>query len=207
MSEVGIQIPPSDRLAVMLSGAGRTLANLHDRMLAGRMRGQIVLVIASRECPGAELARQRGLNVRVVPGVIPADTLGAMLREAGAELVALAGYLRMVDIPPGYEHRIVNIHPALLPSFGGPGMYGMRVHEAVLAAGCRVSGCTVHLVDRKYDEGPILVQRACEVKEDDTPETLAARVFAMECEAYPEGLELLMAGRIRVEGRRARILP
>lgn len=194
------------RLAVMLSGAGRTLVNLHDRMLAGRMRGEVALVIASRECPGADVARQRGLDVRVVPGVIPADVLGSMLRDAGAGLVALAGYLRMVNIPVGYEHRIANIHPALLPSFGGPGMYGMRVHEAVLAAGCRVSGCTVHLVDARFDEGPILVQKACEVKEDDTPESLAARVFALECEAYPEGLELLMAGRVRVEGRRARIL-
>lgn len=203
MSEAGVQ---PTRLAVMLSGAGRTLENLHDRMLSGRMRGEVALVIASRECPGAELARRRGLEVRVVPGVIPADVLGGMLRDAGAGLVALAGYLRMINIPAGYEHRIANIHPALLPSFGGAGMYGLRVHEAVLAAGCRVSGCTVHLVDARFDEGPILVQKACEVKGDDTPESLAARVFALECEAYPEGLELLMAGRVRVEGRRARIL-
>ena len=203
--------PPSGadptRLAVMLSGAGRTLVNLHDRMLAGRMRGQIALVIASRECPGADLARQRGLEVRVVPGVIPAEALGRLLHEAGAGVVALAGYLRMINIPAGYEHRIANIHPALLPCFGGAGMYGVRVHEAVLAAGCRVSGCTVHLVDPRFDEGPILVQKACEVKGDDTPESLAARVFALECEAYPEGLELLMARRVRVEGKRARILP
>lgn len=197
--------PP--RLAVMISGGGRTLVNLHERILAGRLRAQIPLVIASRDCAGVELARSRGLEVRIVPGVIPAEELEGMLREVGAEYVALAGYLKMINIPPGFENRIVNIHPALLPAFGGAGMYGMRVHRAVLEAGCKVSGCTVHLCDHRFDEGPILVQRACEVKEDDTPETLAARVFALECEAYPEALELLLAGRVRVEGRRARILP
>ncbi len=199
--------PPLTRLAVMLSGAGRTMVNLHDRILAGRLPGTIALVIASRECRGAELARERGLDVRVMPGVIPAETLGGVLAEAGVGLVALAGYLRKLEIPPAYRDRIVNIHPALLPSFGGPGMYGRRVHEAVLAAGCKASGCTVHLCDDRFDEGPILVQRACEVKEDDTPETLAARVFELELEAYPAALELLMAGRVKVEGRRARILP
>lgn len=196
-------------LAVMLSGSGRTLVNLCDRIEAGSLAARVGLVIASKECPGAEKARQRGLPVRVLPGVIDADVLGTALSQAGAEWVVLAGYLKMVRIPAGFRGKVVNIHPALLPSFGGAGMYGQRVHEAVLAAGCKISGCTVHLCDDRYDTGPILVQRSCEVKEDDTAGTLAARVFELEKEAYPAAIGLLLAGRVQVDGsgRRARIVP
>lgn len=188
----------SDRanVAVLLSGGGRTLLNLADRMDSGEVRARVSLVVASKECLGADRARARGFDVRVEPGDIPADRLGAILRSAGAEFVALAGYLRLVRIPRGFEDRVVNIHPALLPSFGGPGMYGERVHRAVLAAGCRVSGCTVHLCDDRYDTGPILVQRCCPVEEGDTPETLAARVFEEEKRAYPEALAALVEGRV-----------
>jgi phosphoribosylglycinamide formyltransferase-1 len=193
-------------LAVMLSGTGRTLVNLCEKIDAGALPARVSLVIASRPCPGAERARERGIPVRVMPGPIRADDLERTLRESGADFVALAGYLRMVNIPASYRWRVVNIHPALLPSFGGPGMHGLRVHEAVLAAGCKVSGCTAHLCDERYDTGPILVQRACEVQEDDTPQTLAARVFDLECEAYPAAIRLLIEGRVRVEGNRARIL-
>src|SRR5678815_5160333 len=97
--------------------------------------------------------------------------------DAGVDLVCLAGWLCLLDIPWRYENRIMNIHPALLPSFGGNGMYGRRVHEAVLARGCKVSGCTVHFVNAEYDAGPIIVQLACAVLEKDTPESLAKRVF------------------------------
>jgi len=138
--------------------------------------------------------------------VIDAQRLEEMLREAEIEYVLLAGYLRLVRLPRGYEGRFVNIHPALLPSFGGAGMYGRRVHEAVLAHGCKVSGCTVHVVDDEYDRGPILVQRTCEVRDDDTPETLAKRVFEQECIAYPEAVRALVEGRVRVEGRRAVVM-
>lgn len=194
-------------LAVMLSGSGRTLINLCDRIQAGRLSAAIGLVIASREGLGAQRARERGLTTRIMPGNVLPDDLGRVLRGAGAEWIVLAGYLKLVRIPPGFEGRVVNVHPALLPSFGGPGMYGTSVHAAVLAAGCKVSGCTVHLCDDRYDTGPILVQRSCEVREDDTSETLAARVFELEKETYPAALELLLAGRVKVEGRRARILP
>ncbi|MBC7835069.1 MAG: phosphoribosylglycinamide formyltransferase [Phycisphaerales bacterium] len=183
------------RLAVLLSGSGRTLLNLHDEIRARRLDAEIALVIASRECLGAERARERGLETVVVPSALPADVLEKLLGERRIDWVVLAGYLRMVKIPPAYEGRVVNIHPALLPSFGGPGMHGEKVHAAVLARGCKVSGCTVHLCDAKYDNGPILVQLACEVKEHDTPETLAARVFELERQAYPEALRLLIAGR------------
>lgn len=197
----------SSVLAVMLSGTGRTLLNLCDRIESGVLPARIGVVIASKECLGVQRARDRGLTTKVMPGNLSPEDLGRTLREAGAQWVVLAGYLKLIRIPPGFEGRVVNIHPALLPSFGGSGMYGAKVHEAVLAAGCKVSGCSVHLCDERYDTGPILLQRSCEVREDDTPSTLAARVFELEQEAYPAALALLLAGRVKVEGRRARILP
>src|SRR5205814_1238565 len=143
-------VPPMSapaRLAVLLSGGGRTLANLLDQIGAGTLPATIELVIASRESPGAQRARDAGIPVQVIPGVIPAARLGALLREHRIDWAILAGYLKLVQVPPGYEGRIVNIHPALLPSFGGAGMYGERVHPAVLPSGATESGCTVHLVD------------------------------------------------------------
>jgi phosphoribosylglycinamide formyltransferase 1 len=183
------------RLAVMLSGSGRTLLNLLEAARSGRLDATVELVIASRECLGAERARRAGLEELVVPGEIPADRLGAILAEHRIDWVALAGYLKLVAIPPRYRGRIVNIHPALLPAFGGPGMYGHLVHEAVLRAGAAVTGCTVHLCDEAYDRGPIVLQKTCPVLPGDTPETLAARVFALECEAYPAALQQLIEGR------------
>ncbi len=182
------------RLAVMLSGGGRTLANLLEKISAGELPASVVLVIASRECPGAQIARDAGIETIITPGVIAADELDAMLRSRGVEWVALAGYLQIVRVPSEYRGRVANIHPALLPKFGGPGMYGRRVHEAVLAAGERISGCTAHLCDDRYDTGPIVAQRCCEVHENDTPDSLAARVFALECEVYPRALRELIEG-------------
>lgn len=200
--------PPSRTpIAVLLSGSGRTLVNLCDRIDAGDVPARVVLVIASKECLGAQRARERGIPTLVEPGAVSADRLDAALREHGAQWVALAGYLKMVNIPAAFRGRVVNIHPALLPAFGGPGMYGDRVHRAVLDHGCKVAGCTVHLCDERYDTGPIVLQRACEVRDDDTPETLAARVFELEKRAYPEALTALIEGRVVVEGRRTRILP
>ena len=184
----------SARLAVMLSGAGRTLGNLLDEIAAARLRATIDLVIASRECPGAERARSAGIETVVLPGVIPQGELGEAFASRRIDWVALAGYLKLIRIPPAYRGRIVNIHPALLPDFGGPGMYGRRVHEAVLAAGRRESGCTVHHCDEEFDRGDIILQRRCPVLPGDTPETLADRVFALEREAYPEALRRLIRG-------------
>jgi phosphoribosylglycinamide formyltransferase-1 len=175
----------------MISGGGRTLKNLHDRATSGRLAARIVLVIASRECAGADWAREHGIPVCVVPGRIPRDRLESLLREHQAHWVVLAGYLNLVDIPDSFARRVVNIHPALLPRFGGPGMFGKRVHEAVIAAGERESGCTVHLCDQKYDTGPIILQRRCTVEPGDTPDTLAARVFDLELKALPEALNTL----------------
>jgi len=127
-------------------------------------------------------------------------------RRANADLVCLAGFLQLVQVPVDYLGRVMNIHPALIPAFCGKGYYGHRVHEAVLASGAKVSGCTVHFADNEYDHGPIIVQRTVPVLDDDTAETLAHRVFVEECEAYPEAIRLFAESRLRIEGKRVRIL-
>lgn len=200
------------RLAVLLSGSGTTLQNLVDEIRAGWLDASIELVIASRQgLKGSERAEAAGLAHRVIARKSFADVASfsdevfGRLDEARVDLVCLAGWLSLLEIPEKYLGRMMNIHPALLPSFGGKGMYGHFVHEAVLAHGCKVSGCTVHFVDNTYDNGPIIVQRVCPVQEDDSPETLAARVFEQEKIAYPEAIRLFGERRITVDGRRTRI--
>jgi phosphoribosylglycinamide formyltransferase-1 len=200
------------RLVALVSGGGTTLQNLIDRIAAGKLNAVIAGVVSSRaDVMGVERAKKAGIPVTVVgktrgasaprsPGF--ADGVWAAVRSFGPDLVCFAGWLHLLPIPDDFRHRVLNIHPALLPAFGGKGMYGRRVHEAVLAYGARVSGCTVHFADDTYDTGPILVQKCVPVKEDDDPETLAARVFGAECEAYPEAIELIAAGRVSVQGRR-----
>lgn len=176
----------------MISGGGRSLLNILDAIEAGLLNATIPLVIASRPCAGVERAAERGLDVRVMPGRIGHATLEQVLVERRIDWVVLAGYLSYLEIPERYRGRVVNIHPSLLPSFGGAGMYGHHVHEAVIRSGVRESGCTVHLVDEKYDEGPIVLQLRCPVLPTDTPESLGARVFELECRAYPEALRTLL---------------
>ena len=178
----------------MLSGGGRTLLNLLKHIDAGTVQATVALVVTSSECVGAQRARDAGLQVVVEPGRIPRERLGELLRAHRVEWVVLAGYLKLVDIPLGFDGRVVNIHPALLPKHGGPGMYGHRVHEAVIKAGDRESGCTVHLCDSRYDTGPIVLQKRVPVLAGDTPDDVAKRVFEAECEAYPEALRKLFAG-------------
>jgi formyltetrahydrofolate-dependent phosphoribosylglycinamide formyltransferase len=201
------------KLAVLASGGGTTLQNLIDRIAAGELEAQIKVVIASR--PGIK-AIERAASARIMNFVIDrknfesADAFSAavykLCDDAGVDLVCLAGWLSMLRIPARYQSRVINIHPALLPAFGGKGMFGHHVHEAVIAHGCKVSGCTVHFVDEKYDNGPIIVQRTCPVMDDDTADTLAARVFEQEKLAYPEAIRLFQQGRLKVEGRRVRVL-
>jgi folate-dependent phosphoribosylglycinamide formyltransferase PurN len=126
-------------------------------------------------------------------------------RQARADLVCLAGFLQLIHVPDDFLGRVMNIHPALIPAFCGKGYYGHHVHEAVLTYGAKVSGCTVHFADNEYDHGPIILQRTVQVLADDTPETLAARVFAQECEAYPEAIRLFAEGKLKIEGRRVRV--
>ncbi len=130
------------------------------------------------------------------------DSVFAPCREQGVELVVMAGFLKHVLIPSDFENRVMNIHPGLIPAFCGRGYFGLRVHSAVLEYGAKISGCTVHFVDDEYDHGPIILQRVTEVREDDTPESLAARVFETECEAYPDAIQLFADGRLRLDGRR-----
>lgn len=196
--------PRRPRLAVLLSGSGRTLLNLLDAIARGTLNAEIVLVIASRECLGAERARAAGLDTRIIKGEIPAPELQRLLDSVHADLVACAGYLKYLHVPPAYAGRIVNIHPALLPKHGGPGMFGDRVHAAVLAAGDTRSGCTVHLVDDVYDHGQILLQRDCPVLPTDDVHTLAARVFEQECAAYPQALQHLIDQGVHIRGSGAR---
>jgi phosphoribosylglycinamide formyltransferase-1 len=188
------------RLAVLLSGSGRTLENLLDRIAAGRLTASVERVVSSRgDVRGVRLAEQAGIPVTVLP---PAgrpladwsDAIFTACREANPDLVVMAGFLHLVAIPADFVGRVINIHPALLPAFGGKGFHGMHVHRAVIARGCTVSGCTVHLVDNEYDHGRILLQKTVPVLRDDTAELLAARVFAVECETLPEAINRIASG-------------
>jgi phosphoribosylglycinamide formyltransferase-1 len=201
-------------IAAMISGGGRTLMNLLDRRDQGKLAIDVPIVISSRAgAAGNDKARARRLRVEVVARKDFAsdeamhERITTLLRESGAELVCLCGYLRWLHIEPDFRGRVMNIHPALLPDFGGHTFHGEAVHRAVLGSGAKQSGCTVHFVDEHYDQGPIILQKTCPVLPDDTVETLAARVFELECEAYPEAIRLFANGRLRIEGGRARILP
>jgi formyltetrahydrofolate-dependent phosphoribosylglycinamide formyltransferase len=201
------------RLAVLLSGGGTTLENLFTRIDAGALDARVRVVLASRpDAYGLERARNHGVEARVVERKKFISTeafsnaLNAKLDKHDVDLVCLAGFMVLWKMPERYLGRVMNIHPALVPAFCGKGYYGHFVHEAVLAYGAKVSGCTVHFADREYDHGPIIVQKAVPVLDDDTPETLAARVFEKECEAYPEAIQLFAEGRLKIEGRRVRVL-
>lgn len=184
------------RLGILISGGGRSALNIHQACLRGELDARVALVIAHRdEIEGVERCRAAGLRVAVLPpGDGLADRIDAALDAAGVELVCLAGYLRRFRVGTRWSGRTMNIHPGLLPEFGGHGMYGLRVHRAVLAAGATESGCTVHEVDEEYDRGPAILVRTCPVLADDTPESLAARVFTEECKAYPDAIRMMLAG-------------
>ncbi len=213
MTENGslIQDPAPLRLGVLLSGGGRTLLNLQERIDAADLPARVAVVIASRGCKGVERSQAMGLDTRVVPYKSMPDLeayarrINEILDETQVDLVVLAGFLSKWIIPDRYLGRVMNIHPALLPSFGGQGMHGRHVHEAVLARGCKVSGCTVHFVTNEYDAGPIIAQRCVPVLEGDAPDDLAERVFQQECLAYPEAIRLFAEKRLRIEGNVVRV--
>ena len=191
------------RLAVLISGGGRTLINLHQRIASGKLCAEITTVISSRaDVAGVTRSRDAGLPTEVIERRSMSDEAfqKAITASVGdVDLVCMAGFLSLWRIPDDMAGRVMNIHPALLPEFGGLGMYGHRVHEAVLAAGKTQSGCTVHFCDNNYDHGPIILQRKVPVSANDTPDELAARVFAEECIAYPEAIGLYIENRIRIE--------
>jgi phosphoribosylglycinamide formyltransferase-1 len=199
-------------LAVLVSGSGTTLQNIVDVIAAKKLDAKINLVIGSRAgLGGIERARRAGLRAEVVErkkfGDVAAfsERVFELIDASNVDLICLGGWLCLLDVPKRWENRMMNIHPALLPSFGGKGMFGKHVHEAVLEHGCKVSGCTVHFLDGSYDCGPIVLQRTCAVLEGDAPGTLAERVFEEEKIAYPQAIRLFAEGKLRIEGRRVRI--
>ncbi|MHC4570617.1 MAG: phosphoribosylglycinamide formyltransferase [Planctomycetota bacterium] len=200
------------RLGVLISGGGTTLMNILEYIKQGRLNTEVAVVISSRSTvTGVEKAKNAGLDVKIIrkkdyPDI---DEFSKRIEEeltaANVDLVVQGGWLCLWKMPTRYENRVMNIHPALLPSFGGKGMWGHHVHEAVLKQGCKVSGCTVHFCTNEYDKGPIIVQRSCPVEEDDTPETLAARVFEQECIAYPQAIKLFAEGKLLVQKGKVKI--
>lgn len=197
------------KLGVLLSGSGTTLQNLLDRIDAGALDAEVQCVISSRKgVLGLARAEARKIPAYTVARKDCAtaeafnDALWDILRRHDVDLVVLAGFMSLLHVPADFRHRIVNVHPALIPAFCGQGMYGHHVHEAVLDYGAKITGATVHFVDEEYDHGPIILQGAVPVLPGDTPDTLAARVQEKERELYPQAIALIAAGKVRVEGRR-----
>ncbi|MFC1736181.1 phosphoribosylglycinamide formyltransferase [Candidatus Hydrogenedentota bacterium] len=200
------------RLAVLLSGGGTTLENILEHIDVGKLDADVAVVISSRaDAYGLERAKKHGVPARLVARKDFSSTkehaaaVNAVIDEFNPDLIVLAGFMSLLKIEPEYIGKIINIHPALIPAFCGHKMYGHHVHEAVLEYGAKISGCTVHFVDEEYDNGPVILQKVVPVQEDDTPETLAARVFQAECQAYPEAIQLFAEGRLEIEGRRVRV--
>jgi phosphoribosylglycinamide formyltransferase-1 len=182
-------------IAVLISGGGTTLKNLLELRDSGKLDVDFRLVISSRsDAKGLLFAEQAKIPTLIAPkrksqsAEQHSESVFGPIRESGAELVVMGGFLQHVLIPEDFENRVINIHPSLIPAFCGQGMYGLKVHQAAIDFGVKVSGCTVHLVDNQYDHGPILLQSVCEVFKDDTAESLQQRVFLLECEALPEAI-------------------
>ena len=202
----------SVRVAVLISGSGRTLKNLIDLAADEQLPLDIQLVISSTpQAGGLQHAASAGIATQVfqrreaTSDLEYGSSIFAACRQADVDYVVMAGFLKLVPVPDDFAGRVLNIHPSLIPAFCGQGMYGDRVHQAVLDYGAKVTGCTIHFVDNQYDAGPIIWQQPVPVFDDDTANTLASRVFEAELEAYPHVLRMLAAGKIQLEGRRVRI--
>ena len=174
------------KMGVLLSGSGRTLDNFHERIAAGTMQGSIEVVVSNvKDVLGLQKAEKYGYPAFHAQGN---DAINKILLEHDVELVLLAGYLKLYSPPASLIHNVINIHPSLIPSFCGSGFYGMHVHRAVKARGVKLTGCSVHFANEVYDEGPIIIQKAVEVGDDDSPDDIADNVFDAECEAFPEAI-------------------
>ncbi len=201
------------RVGVLLSGEGTSLENLFEYIEARGLPARVVVVISSkREAGGLARARRRAVpTLTAARRELDVDTMNDRIHKAlgehGVELVALLGFLSPFQVRGRYEGRVINVHPSLIPAFSGPGMYGRHVHEAVLERGAKVTGVTVHFVDDEYDTGPILLQRALPVEAEDTAETLAARVQALERELLPEAIRLIAEGRVKISNGHTQIKP
>jgi phosphoribosylglycinamide formyltransferase-1 len=200
------------RLAVLLSGSGTTLQNIIDLCEAETLDATVSCVIASRSSAyGLERAAKHGIPACAITAKSHPDfdarndAIWDEVRSHGAGLVVLAGYMSLLKVPGDFTNRIINVHPALIPAFSGQGMYGHHVHEAVIEYGAKVTGATVHFVDDSYDHGPIIMQQSIPVNDQDTAETLAERVQALERKLYPKAIQMIAEGRVTVEGRKVRI--
>jgi len=179
------------KMAVLLSGSGRTLDNFHERLENGTMTGSLAVVISNKiGVLGLEKARRYGYPAFHAGDN---DAINQILANYPIDLILLAGFLKLYTPPPHLSQAVLNIHPSLIPAFCGDGFYGMRVHRAVHARGVKVSGCTVHFANQEYDQGPIVVQKCVPLSDEDTPDTIAAKVFAAECEAFPEAINRVNA--------------
>lgn len=192
----------------MISGGGTTLKNLLELQQAGDLSAEIVNVVSSNEkAKGNHFATENGIPLQIhsrrdfESDRSYSAALFGECRAAGCDLVVLGGFLKRLVIAEDFRNRVINIHPSLIPAFCGHGLYGMRVHQAVIEYGCKVSGCTVHFVDDEYDHGPVIAQQSVEVLDDDSAETLQQRVFAAECQLYPEVINLLANGKFEIKNR------
>ncbi len=199
-------------LAVLISGSGKTLQNLIDKIDDKTLNAKIQVVISSSpDAYGIKRAEQNNIPVTIVKysdydsSEVFSNAIIKEIEKYPIDLIILAGFMHLLRIPDKYSEKVMNIHPGLIPSFCGKGYYGHHVHKAVIESGIKVSGCTVHFVDNEYDHGPIIIQRTVPVYEDDTPDTLAQRVFKEECIAYPEAIHLFTEGKLKIEGRKVRI--
>ncbi len=206
-------MPKTTKLAVLLSGSGKTLQNLIDKIDDKTLNAKIQIVISSSpDAYGIKRAEQNNIPVTIVKysnydsSEVFSNAIIKEIEKYPIDLIILAGFMHLLRIPGKYSEKVMNIHPGLIPSFCGKGYYGHHVHKAVIESGIKVSGCTVHFVDNEYDHGPIIIQRTVPIYEDDTPDTLAQRVFKEECIDYPDAINLFVEGRLKIEGRRVKIL-
>jgi phosphoribosylglycinamide formyltransferase-1 len=199
-------------IAIFASGRGSNFQAILSAIDAGLLPARVTVLISNRSDAAAlDIARARKIQTsHLSQKMFPSEEalVEAMLNvlsQQRAELLVLAGYLKKIplQVVRRYRNRIVNIHPALLPLFGGAGMYSHFVHEAVIASGMKVTGATVHLVDEEYDRGPIVIQRTVEIIQEDTPDLLAAKVLKIEHEIYPLALKAFAEGKIKIEGKKA----
>lgn len=200
-------------LAVLISGGGTSLQNLIDRIESGTLNARIRLVLSSRrDAKGLGRADRHSIPREVCESRLYPNfeefsiDVWERIETQPVDLVCMAGFMCFLRIKESFAGRVMNIHPALIPAFCGKGLYGRRVHEAVAESGVKVSGCTVHFADNEYDHGPIIIQRTAPVFAEDTPDTIAARVFEQECQAYPEAIRLFAENKLRIEGRKTHIL-
>jgi len=194
------------RIAVLISGGGTTLRNLLQWQAEGKLLAEVCLVVSSSASAGGlRFAEEANIPAIIAGHSRQLEAFSATIfnacREADVDLVVMGGFLKRVIIPEEFQHRVINIHPSLIPAFCGEGFYGRRVHQAVLDYGAKLTGCTVHFCDDEYDHGPIVMQQAVPVADDDTAETLAARVFTAECELLPTAVNLFAENKLKIDGR------